>query len=130
MRIRLIRIGNSKGIRIPQPLLEQTGLEGDLEIRAEANTLVIQSARKAREGWAESFAQMAQCGDDILLGGSTDYDLSSTAMTYNVRLAALNAVMAEWSRTDETITQKMAHLTGTAGGLKSCISTTPGPQSP
>ena len=67
MKTRLIRIGNSQGIRIPQPLLEQTGLEGDLEIRAEANTLVIQSARKPRDGWAESFAQMAQRGDDILL---------------------------------------------------------------
>jgi antitoxin MazE len=66
MKTRLVQIGNSKGIRIPQPLLQQVGLEGELEIRAEANSLVIQSARKAREGWAESFAEMAERGDDIL----------------------------------------------------------------
>jgi antitoxin MazE len=67
MKTRLIQIGNSKGIRIPQPLLEEAGLEGELEVRAEANSLIIQSARQPRQGWAEAFAEMANRGDDVLL---------------------------------------------------------------
>ncbi len=67
MKTRLIQIGNSKGIRIPQPLLEEVGLKGQLELRAEANSLVIQAARQPREGWAEAFAEMAKRGDDNLL---------------------------------------------------------------
>lgn len=76
MKTRLIRIGNSQGIRIPRPLLEQAGLEGELEIRAEAKSLVIQSAKKPREGWAESFEKMAQQGDDILddVPGQSSWD--------------------------------------------------------
>jgi hypothetical protein len=42
----------------------------------------------------------AGSGQDILIGGWTDYDLSSTAMTYDRKLQALEAIMAEWGRTD------------------------------
>ncbi len=30
MKTRVVKIGNSQGIRIPKPLLEQTGLEGEV----------------------------------------------------------------------------------------------------
>jgi hypothetical protein len=30
MKTRIVRIGNSRGIRIPKPLLEQTGLHGEV----------------------------------------------------------------------------------------------------
>jgi PKD repeat protein len=42
----------------------------------------------------------AGIGEDILIGGWTDYDLSSAAMTYDHKLQALEAIMAEWGRTD------------------------------
>jgi antitoxin MazE len=67
MKSRIVRIGNSKGIRIPKPLLEQTGLAGEVEIRAEEDTLIIQPVRRARSGWASAFRQMTQRGDDALL---------------------------------------------------------------
>jgi antitoxin MazE len=67
MKTRIVSIGNSKGIRIPKPLLEQTGLSGEVEISAENQTLVIRPARKPRAGWAESFREMARRGDDALL---------------------------------------------------------------
>jgi hypothetical protein len=47
---------------------------------------------------------------DILIGGWTDYDLTSTAMTYDKKLAALEAIMAEWGRTDESYLQRVANL--------------------
>ena len=62
-----MNIGNSRGVRIPKPLLEQTGLNGEVEIIAENESLVIRRTRKPREGWAESFQEMAKHGDDALL---------------------------------------------------------------
>jgi hypothetical protein len=48
-------------------------------------------------------------GDDILIGGTTDYDSN---------LAALDAIMAEWGRTDADYNTRINHLNGTlSGGL-------------
>jgi hypothetical protein len=61
-------------------------------------------------------------GDSILIGGTTDYDLENTALTYDQKLAAVYAIMAEWGRTDLTGTAlqqyqaRVAHLTS-GGGL-------------
>jgi antitoxin MazE len=67
MKSSIVRIGNSKGVRIPKPLLDQTGLNGEVEIRAEKDTLVIGPARKPREGWGAACREMAQREDDGLL---------------------------------------------------------------
>ncbi|HET6572214.1 MAG TPA: AbrB/MazE/SpoVT family DNA-binding domain-containing protein [Fimbriiglobus sp.] len=67
MKTRIVPIGNSRGIRIPKPLLEQTGLSGEVEISAEDDALVIRPAKKPRAGWATAFQQMALRGDDALL---------------------------------------------------------------
>jgi antitoxin MazE len=67
MKTRIIRIGNSRGIRIPEPLLEQTGLRGEVEITARDDPLIIRPARRPRESWADAFQEMARRGDDALL---------------------------------------------------------------
>lgn len=67
MKTRIVRIGNSRGIRIPKPLLEQTGLRGEVEIVADNGSLIIRPAAKPREGWAEAFREMAKRGEDALL---------------------------------------------------------------
>jgi len=76
MKTRVVRIGNSQGIRIPKPLLEQTGLKDEVTILVEGNTLVIRPARKPREDWEQAFRSMAAAGDDRLLDGESD--LSTT----------------------------------------------------
>ncbi len=70
MKARIVRIGNSQGVRIPKPLLEQAGLGDEVTIEAEGNRLVIRAARAPRDGWAEAFAAMAAAGDDRLLDAS------------------------------------------------------------
>jgi antitoxin MazE len=67
MKTRIVRIGNSRGVRIPKSLLEQTGLQGEVEIRVKRNSLVIEPATKPRAGWEDSFREMAERGDDALL---------------------------------------------------------------
>ena len=59
MITRIVSIGNSRGIRIPKPLLEQTGLSDEVEISAEDDALVIRPIKKPRAGWATAFQQMA-----------------------------------------------------------------------
>jgi antitoxin MazE len=72
MKAKIIRIGNSQGIRIPKPLLEQTGLSEDVEIEVRADELVIRPARSARANWAAAFAEMAEAGDDALFEDLTE----------------------------------------------------------
>ena len=80
VRTRLIKIGNSQGIRIPKPLLEHAGLgeEAELELEVQDNRIVISAARTPRQGWEEAFRVMAEHGDDELvdedLTGRTRWD--------------------------------------------------------
>ena len=71
MKTRIVRIGNSQGIRIPKPLLEQAGLPEEVELEVADSTIVIRSASIPRDGWAESFKAMADAGDDVLLDVDT-----------------------------------------------------------
>ncbi len=67
MKTKIVRIGNSLGIRIPRPLLEQTGLQGEVEIEAKGDRLIVRPAARPRAGWAEAFQTMAEHGDDAML---------------------------------------------------------------
>jgi antitoxin MazE len=55
MRSRIIRIGNSQGIRIPKTLLEQSGLGPEVELEVQGQQIIIRAARPPREGWEASF---------------------------------------------------------------------------
>jgi antitoxin MazE len=55
MKVELVRIGNSRGIRIPKPILEQCGFEDAVELRVENDRLVIAQPRRPRQGWEEAF---------------------------------------------------------------------------
>jgi antitoxin MazE len=69
MKTHLIRIGNSRGIRIPEPLLAQTGLQDEVELEVEGHRLIISALSHPRAGWEEAFEAMARQGDDDLLDG-------------------------------------------------------------
>ena len=68
IKARIVKMGNSQGIRIPKLLLEQLGLQDQVEMEVEANQLIIRPATPAtRQGWEAAFREMARCGDDSLL---------------------------------------------------------------
>ena len=54
MKTRIVRIGNSQGVRIPKPLLEQSGLEGDVELRLTDRGILIEPVRRTRDGWRDA----------------------------------------------------------------------------
>ena len=70
MKARIVRIGNSQGVRISKPLLDQTGLSGEVEISAVDDTLIIRPAARPRTVWDAAFREMARRGDDGSLDDS------------------------------------------------------------
>ena len=72
MKIELVRIGNSRGVRIPKLLIEQCGLSNTVELRVEDDSLVISPERRPRQGWEEAFrAAGSAINDEHLLETAT-----------------------------------------------------------
>ena len=64
MRARVIKIGNSQGLRIPKPVLDQTGIRDDVEIEVEGERIIIRPVKNVRDGWDSAFRAMREQGDD------------------------------------------------------------------
>ena len=73
---RLIRVGNSRGVRIPKLMIDQAGLGEEVEISVRREGLMIGPVHGRRAGWDAQFAAMAAQGDDQLLDThqSTEWD--------------------------------------------------------
>ena len=72
MRTKVIKIGNSRGIRIPKSFIEQSGLDDEVELEIRNDQIIIRSiSTKKRENWDILFKKMAQNKDDILLYSDT-----------------------------------------------------------
>ena len=71
IRTRIVRIGNSQGIRIPKTLLEQSGIDSEVEIEVQGDQLTIRAASQLRNGWDIAFASMSAQRDDLLLDEAT-----------------------------------------------------------
>ena len=67
MRTRIVKIGNSQGVRIPKLLLERSNLAEEVELEAEDGRIIIRSTRQPRHDWERAFRSMAERGDDSLL---------------------------------------------------------------
>jgi antitoxin MazE len=76
IRTKIIKIGNSQGVRIPKLLLEQSGLNSEVEIEVQGDHLTIRTASHLRDGWDKAFIAMAEQHDDVLLDDvdATDWD--------------------------------------------------------
>jgi len=57
IRSKIVKIGNSRGIRIPRILLEQAGLSDEVEMIVKDDKLIIQGVRSPRQGWRGQFAK-------------------------------------------------------------------------
>ena len=67
MKAKIVRIGNSRGVRIPKPLLEQAGLENEVILRVVEDGIVIEAAHKPRSGWGEAAQALHERQEDDLL---------------------------------------------------------------
>jgi antitoxin MazE len=71
MKTRIVKIGNSQGVRIPKTLIEQAGLGEEIEVLVKKNGLLLRAHKAPRAGWAEAFAALSRQGDDLVLDPPT-----------------------------------------------------------
>ena len=64
MKTKIVRIGNSQGIRIPKPLLEEAGLGEVVELRITETGLALESLSEPRAGWAEAARALTESESD------------------------------------------------------------------
>jgi antitoxin MazE len=82
MKTKLVRIGNSRGIRIPKPLLEQAGLEDDVRLRVIEGGLVIEAVAEPRDGWTEAARLVRDRGEDGLVDLAVPTTFDDTEWTW------------------------------------------------
>jgi len=76
MKASIVSIGNSKGIRIPKPYLEDLQIGKEVDIHIENKSIIIQPIKNnPRADWAKNFKKMSETGDDkLLISDSLDLD--------------------------------------------------------
>lgn len=75
-KTRIVKLGNTQGIEIPQQLLDESGIESEVEVYAEHHRLIIKSPLQPRLNWEQALKTMATNQDDVLLDDDipTDWD--------------------------------------------------------
>ena len=81
MQVAVRKMGNSQGILIPKPILNQLGLTDVADLQVHGNVIEIRAVkRSARDGWAQDSARLAAQGDDALqwpeFGNAGDAELT------------------------------------------------------
>ena len=71
MKAKIVRIGNSRGIRLPKLLIQQAGLTDEVELEVRDGEIVISSCAQPRSGWVESAQALSAQGEDKLLDEPT-----------------------------------------------------------
>ena len=76
MRIKLVRIGNSRGVRLPKSFIEEAGLQNEIELQIVDSGIVIRPVSTTRAGWDEAAQSLRERGEDGLLDeiSLTDFD--------------------------------------------------------
>ena len=67
MKAKIIRIGNSQGVRLPRTLLKQVALGEEVILEASRGAIIMRPALAPRAGWGTAFEAMARLKDDKLL---------------------------------------------------------------
>jgi antitoxin MazE len=58
MRAKLVKIGNSRGIRLPKAVIEEAQLGDEVELTIRKGEIVIARVKAVREGWADDARHM------------------------------------------------------------------------
>jgi antitoxin MazE len=66
MEISIIKIGNSKGFRLPKTILEKYNISDKIELILEKGQIILKPISEARKGWDNAFKRMNKEGDDQL----------------------------------------------------------------
>ncbi len=67
MEVSVVKIGNSRGIRLSKTIIEKYNIRDTVELIMEKGQLIIKPLSKPRKGWDKAFIEMHNNGDDKLL---------------------------------------------------------------
>ena len=67
MELSVIKIGNSKGIRLKKSILDRYDIKDKVELILEKGRIILKPVSKIRSGWNEAFKEMSKLQEDILL---------------------------------------------------------------
>lgn len=67
MEVAVVKIGNSKGIRLSKTLLERYNIKDSVELIMEKGYMILKPKEEVRKGWSEAFRDMHKAGDDRAL---------------------------------------------------------------
>jgi antitoxin MazE len=70
VKAKIVRIGNSRGIRLPKPLISEAGFTDEVDLHVHEGTIVIRPIVAVRSGWAESAKTLHDRGEDSTLEGA------------------------------------------------------------
>jgi antitoxin MazE len=79
MKVNIVSVGNSKGVRIPKSILEQCNFDKEAELVVENNKIVLKPVRKKiRNSWDKAFKLMHERREDeLLLDDSLDIEMKN-----------------------------------------------------
>jgi len=67
MKAQVIKIGNSKGLRLSKAILDKYNIKDHVELILEDNQIILRPIAEPRRGWRNAFQKMAERGEDQLL---------------------------------------------------------------
>jgi antitoxin MazE len=60
MKVAIVAIGNSRGVRLPKTVLDQLGFGAEAELAIEDGRVTLTPLKAPRRGWVEAFAEHPQ----------------------------------------------------------------------
>ena len=67
MKVPIIRIGNSKGLRLSKEILERYNFQGAVDLILEDNQVVIKPINEPRQDWDETFKRLGSDSEHLLI---------------------------------------------------------------
>ena len=58
MELAIIKLGNSKGIRLPKSILDEYKIGTSIELKLKDGYIELRPVKKVRDGWAKAFEKM------------------------------------------------------------------------
>jgi antitoxin MazE len=71
MKTRLVQIGNSRGVRLPKPVIEEAGLTDEVDLQVREGAVVIRPLNAPRSGWEVAARDLRDSSEDQLLDPPT-----------------------------------------------------------
>ena len=71
MKTRLVQIGNSRGVRLPKLMIEEAGLDDEVELQVRDGAVIIKAVRDSRSGWEDAAKDLRNSSGDLLLDPPT-----------------------------------------------------------